>query len=59
MDQLMEVDQVRKAYRKYIVQLHPDKFHSDKDTNKAFLSTAIFAAVQDAHDLFRKEHGIK
>jgi curved DNA-binding protein CbpA len=45
MDVLMEPDQVKKAYRKYIIKLHPDKFHADKDSSKAFLATAIFAAI--------------
>lgn len=59
MDKLMEPSAVRKAYIKYIRNFHPDKVGQTKDSEKIYIATTVFAAVNDQYELFKKEHGLK
>ena len=59
MDSLLEPDQVKKAYRMYMMKLHPDRIHSEKDPYKEYIANEVFSAMLEAYNLFRAEHGIK
>ena len=59
MDKLMEPSAVRTAYRKYIAKFHPDKVHMSKDAEKIYVATAVFAAINEQYDIFKKEHNLK
>lgn len=58
-DKLMEPNAVRTAYRKYIAKFHPDKVHNEDDADKSYVATAVFAAVNEQYDAFKKEHNLK
>ena len=55
----MEVDNVKRAYKMYIVALHPDRVVSSGDNNKIFLANRIFTTMTDAFNAFKKENGTK
>ena len=59
MDKLMEPAAVRTAYRKYIAKFHPDKQIQSADAEKIYVSTAVFAAINEQFDIFKKEHNLK
>ena len=47
MDALMDPQKVRFAYRKYVQKFHPDKFESSKDYDKIYITTTVFAAINE------------
>ena len=53
MDKLVENDDVKRAYKKYIVKLHPDKTSKANDPEIEWISNAVFAAVTEAWDSFK------
>jgi cyclin G-associated kinase len=59
MDKLVETDEVRKAYKKYIVKLHPDKVKGGEDPERDYLSNAVFAAITEAWEKFKAQENIK
>ena len=59
MDAYMDPQAVRKGYRKYVQKFHPDKFEKSKDAEKIYISTAVFAAINEQYALFSKETGIR
>ena len=59
MDQMMEPAAVRTAYRKYIAKFHPDKTVASGDAEKIYVSTAVFAAINEQYIPFKKEHNLK
>ena len=59
MDKLMEPSAVRTAYRKYIAKFHPDKMVAAGDAEKIYVATAVFAAINEQYEGFRKEHNLK
>ena len=59
MDKLMEPSAVRTAYRKFIAKFHPDKIHPTGDAEKIYIATAVFAAISEQYDAFRKENNLK
>jgi len=54
MDKLMEPAAVKLAYRKYIARFHPDKVGQTNDAEKIFIATAVFAAINEQYELFKK-----
>ena len=59
MQDLMEVDQVKSAYKRYIVSMHPDRVVASGDNNKIYLANRIFTTMTDAFNQFKKENGLK
>ena len=59
MDKLMEPSAVRTAYRKYIAKFHPDKIVPTGDAEKIHVATAVFAAINEQYEGFRKENNLK
>ena len=59
MDALMDPKAVKTAYRKYVQKFHPDKFESSKDYDKIYITTTVFAAINEQYALFSKEKGIR
>jgi DnaJ-class molecular chaperone len=59
MADLMEIDSVKSAYKKYIIALHPDRVVSSSDNNKIYLANRIFTTMTDAFNAFKKENGLK
>ena len=55
----MEPSAVRTAYRKYIARFHPDKFLATNDAEKVYVATAVFAAINEQYEIFKKEHNLK
>jgi curved DNA-binding protein CbpA len=53
MDKLVEPDDVKRAYKKFIVRLHPDKVVGGQDPERDYLANAIFAAITEAWDKFK------
>ena len=51
----MEVDNVKRAYKMYIVALHPDRVVSSGDNNKIYLANRIFTTMTDAFNAFKKD----
>jgi len=57
MDQLLEPSKVKKAYRKYMMHLHPDKTISEKNAEKDYVANSVFAAITLAYNKFKvQEH---
>ena len=59
MDKLMEPAAVKKAYLNFIKKFHPDKITPSQDAEKIYISTTVFAAINEQWLLFKKEHNIK
>jgi len=59
MGDLGEPAQVKSAFRKYIVNFHPDRVTSLGDAEKLYIATRVFAAMTDAFNVYKKEHGMK
>ena len=59
MDKLMEPSAVRTAYRKYIAKFHPDKAVASGDAERVYIATAVFAAINEQYEIFKKEHNLK
>ena len=55
----MEIDNVKSAYKRYIVSLHPDRVVASGDNNKIYLANRIFSSMTDAFNAFKKENGLK
>ena len=58
MDKLMDQNQVRKAYQKYMVKFHPDKIIPSGDSEKIYIANEVNAAMLEAWNVFKKENGI-
>lgn len=59
MQDVQEPAQVKSAFRKYILMLHPDKVLGSGDNDKIYISNRMFSAMTDAFNLFKKEVGMK
>lgn len=59
MQDVQEPAQVKSAFRKYILMLHPDKVVGSGDNDKIYISNRVFSAMTDAFNLFKKENGMK
>jgi DnaJ-class molecular chaperone len=59
MADLGEPAQVKSAFRRYIVALHPDRIQNLGDSEKTFIATRVFASMTEAFNAFKKENGMK
>ncbi|KAI8871191.1 hypothetical protein GQ42DRAFT_162174 [Ramicandelaber brevisporus] len=56
--ELITPAQVKKAYMKAIVKVHPDRLSQDETVEHRMIAALVFAALNEAWDSFRSENGL-
>ncbi|KAG6994108.1 PQ loop repeat protein [Physcia stellaris] len=58
MGELIAPGRVKVVYMKGIAKVHPDKLPTNASTEQRMISAAVFAALNEAWDGFRRENGL-